>query len=117
VSSSPSSPDFDLSTVTDATAHVVRVAGELDLGTGPRLEALLNELPKPPNIVVLDFSALSFIDSTALRVLLAEHRRARAEGYEFVIAGAIGPVRELFRITAFDITLPLVPDVESATDG
>ncbi|WP_349294557.1 STAS domain-containing protein [Baekduia alba] len=64
------------------------------MSTGPQLEALLADLPKPPMIVVLDFSDLTFIDSTALRVLLSEHRRARAEGYEFVIAGAAGPVRE-----------------------
>jgi anti-sigma B factor antagonist len=110
----PSSPDFTLSTESSDTAHVVRVEGELDLSTGPRLAALLAELPKPPMIVVLDFAALTFIDSTALRVLLTEHRRAREEHYEFVIAGATGPVREVFRITAFDITLPLVPDVASA---
>ena len=115
MSSTPSpSPNFSLSTESDDTAHVVRVEGELDLSTGGELETLLAALSKPPLIVVLDFTALTFIDSTALRVLLTEHRKARAEGYEFVIAGAQGPVREVFRITAFDITLPLVTDVASA---
>jgi anti-sigma B factor antagonist len=97
----------------DATAHVVRVAGELDLNSRIELEAVLAGLSKPPQIVVLEFSELTFVDSTGLKSLLNEHRKARAEKYEFAIAGAHGAVREVFRITALDITLPLVPDVAS----
>jgi anti-sigma B factor antagonist len=97
----------------DDTAHVVFVGGELDLNTRAELEAVLAALSKPPQIVVLEFSHLTFVDSTGLKALLDESRRARAEKYEFAIAGAHGAVREVFRITALDITLPLVPDVAS----
>lgn len=110
-------PGLSISVESTDTAHVLRVSGELDLNTRGDLEAALGALPKPPLIVVLDFSQLSFVDSTGLKTLLVEHRKARAEGYEFVIAGALGPVRETFRITALDITLPLVPDVESVIAG
>jgi anti-sigma B factor antagonist len=102
-----------ISIESDDTAHVVRVAGELDLNTRVELDAVLAALPKPPLIVVLEFSELTFVDSTGLKSLLNEHRRAREQKYEFAIAGAHGPVREVFRITALDISLPLVPDVAS----
>ena len=72
----------------DPTAHVVRVAGELDLNTRVELEAVLAGLARPPHIVVLEFSELTFVDSTGLKTLLDEHRKARAERYEFAIAGA-----------------------------
>jgi anti-sigma B factor antagonist len=101
----------------DDTAHVVRVAGELDINTRGELEAALNGLAKPPMIVVLDFSDLTFVDSTGLKTLLNEHRRAREERYEFAIAGARPEVREIFRITALDITLPLASDVASVIGG
>jgi anti-sigma B factor antagonist len=104
-----------ISTESNDTAHIVTVTGELDLNSRTELEAVLNGLDKPPMIVVLEVSGLNFIDSTGLKTLLNEHRRARAERYEFAIAGALGPVREAFRITAMDITLPLVPDVASVT--
>jgi anti-sigma B factor antagonist len=111
----PSEPagTITIRTESDETAHVVTVEGELDLNTRVELEGVLAALAKPPMIVVLDFSQLTFIDSTGLKCLLDEHRRARAAGYELAIASASQPVREVFRITALDITLPLVPDVAS----
>jgi anti-sigma B factor antagonist len=95
----------------DDTLHVVKVAGELDLNTRDELAAVLDGLPKPPNIVALDFSELTFVDSTGLKTLLHEHRRAREEGYEFVVAGSRPEIRDIFRVTAFDLTLPLADSI------
>jgi anti-sigma B factor antagonist len=97
----------------DETMHVVAVAGELDLNTRDELAAVLDALPKPPNIVALDFSELRFVDSTGLKTLLSEHRRAREQGYEFVVAGSRPEIRDIFRVTAFDLTLPLADDIAS----
>jgi anti-sigma B factor antagonist len=108
---------LELSVQSDGTAHVVRVAGELDLESRGGLAELLDGLGKPPQIVVLDFSELTFVDSTGLKTLLDEHRRAREEGYEFVIAAARPEVRDIFRVTALDITLPLADDVASVVGG
>lgn len=95
----------------DETMHVIAVKGELDLNTRGELAEVLDGLAKPPRIVALDFSELTFIDSTGLKTVLSEHRRAREEGYEFVIAGARPEVRDIFRVTALDLTLPLADDI------
>lgn len=95
----------------DDTAHVVRLAGELDLNTRNDLRDVLAALAKPPLIVVLDATQLAFADSTGLKTLLEEHRKARDESYEFVIAGATGAVREALRLTALDLSLPLAGNV------
>jgi anti-anti-sigma factor len=109
-------PELRLSVESDDTVHVVRLEGELDLTTRDALAAALTDLPKPPRIVVADFSALTFVDSTGLKTILEEHRRARAEQYEFVIAGAYGAVRDTLRLTALDLTLPLVDDVAAVRE-
>jgi anti-sigma B factor antagonist len=101
----------------DETVHVVTVAGELDLNTRDELAAVLDALPKPPRIVALDFSSLTFIDSTGLKTLLSEHRRAREDDYEFVIAAARPEIRDIFRVTALDLTLPLADDIASVRGG
>jgi anti-sigma B factor antagonist len=108
-------PGLRLWTESDDTAHVVHVEGELDLHTRTELETVLQSLPRPPLIVVLEASGLRFVDSTGLRTIMDEHRRARAGRYEFVVAGANHTVREVLRITALDVTLPLAPDVASVT--
>ena len=65
---------------------VVRVApvGELDLTTAGLLERELRELRSAGfDHVVLDMRALTFIDSSGIRVVLAEHRFADTSNHEF----------------------------------
>ena len=51
---------------------VVVVRGEVDLATAPNLEAgLRRALDGSPSSIVLDLAALTFIDSSGLRVLVA----------------------------------------------
>lgn len=67
----------------DQNGHVVvRVAGELDTLTSPRLEEVLTDLIDGRGVSALDIDLveLGFADSTALGVLVAAHRRARADG-------------------------------------
>jgi anti-anti-sigma factor len=113
MSGAPLSP-FDVSVERlDGTA-VVHVAGELDLATTPRLSAVLEALEQPCDRVVLDLSALAFIDSTGLRLTVAEYQRATRDGFDLVVAGADGHVLDVLRLTGLDVTLPLAPDVPSA---
>ena len=107
-------PFLAVHTEQTAQASVVRVAGELDLATAPQLRDALAGLSRPPALVVLDLERLTFADSTGLREMLVEHRRAARGGYAFVIAAASAPLRRLFELTALDMTLVLVDDVEAA---
>jgi anti-anti-sigma factor len=69
---------------------IVRVApvGELDLATAPLLERELHDLRDSGfEQVVLDMHDLSFIDSSGIRVVLAEHRFARDGDRRFSLVG------------------------------
>jgi anti-sigma B factor antagonist len=109
----PAPPSLTVTVASDDTAHVVRAAGELDVSTREELQSALDGLAKPPQIVALDFTDLAFVDSTGLAAVLKEHHRARDEGYELVVVGATGPVRDAFRLTAMDITLPMADDLKA----
>lgn len=106
-------PQFDVSVEHSGTTAIVRLAGELDLATAPELTEVLHGLESSCERVILDLSGLEFIDSTGLRLAVAEHGRASADGFEFVIAGAAGAVLKILRLTGLDVTLPLAPDVVS----
>ena len=77
--------------------------GELDLFTAPRLqEALLEGIEHGARRVVVDLSAVTFIDSTALGVLIGVGKRLlRARGSLGIICPQ-GGVRRLLELTSLD---------------
>jgi anti-sigma B factor antagonist len=94
---------------------VVRVGGELDNATGPRLrERLVAAIAERGANVVLDLSGVEFLDSTGLGVLVGVPKRARTLGGDLRLAAATPPVRRVFEITALDRTLPIADTVAEA---
>jgi anti-sigma B factor antagonist len=104
---------FEVSIERSGTTAIVHLAGELDLATAPELEETLNALRPVCERIILDLADLEFIDSTGLRLAVVEHGRASMDGFEFVVAGASGPVLRVLQLTGLDVTLPIAPDVPS----
>jgi anti-sigma B factor antagonist len=64
----------------------VTVRGEVDIATAPEFEsALQGTLDDGPSSVVVDLDALTFIDSSGLRVLLAFANEARTRDAVLVL--------------------------------
>jgi anti-sigma B factor antagonist len=60
---------------------IVAVAGELDLSTADQLDAAIREAEETEtNRIVVDLSALHFVDSTGLSVLVDALKRSRSDG-------------------------------------
>jgi anti-sigma B factor antagonist len=111
-------PQFDVSVERLSATAVVRVSGELDIATVPVLADVMRGLAPPCDRVVLDLSALTFIDSTGLTLAVTEYRRAARHGVELVVAGATDNVLHVLRLTGLDVAMPMAPDVASAlADG
>jgi anti-sigma B factor antagonist len=65
---------------------LVSVSGEVDLHTSGCLEARIDEAGTlGPDTVVVDLSETSFIDSTALSVLVRETKRLEGRGHALVV--------------------------------
>ena len=54
---------------------------------------------------VLDFTDLKYISSVGLGILVSTQRRLEESGHKIRIVGASAHIRELFRITRFDILI------------
>ena len=101
----PQSPtDFNLRAARDGDRLLIATAGELDLTTAPDLEAALRDNPSYAALE-LDLAELTFIDSSGLRLLLAERERAQRDGRGFEIKGANGAVARVFAISGFEADL------------
>jgi anti-sigma B factor antagonist len=86
----------------------VRPAGDLDLDTVHRVESALAELRDGGcGSLVLDLRALTFMDSTGLRLVIRWHTAARAEGFAFAVVPGPDVVQRIFRLTGMDAHLTM----------
>ncbi len=98
---------------------VVRVGGELDKLTAPRLHDQLvraESVVVPPAPVVLDLSALTFIGSAGLAVLLEHDERCAAIGSALRILPGGRVVTRPLVMTGLDQILTVVPAARVPSD-
>ena len=79
----------------------VVIEGRLDTTTAPQLEAELKESLKGITTLVIDMSALEYISSAGLRVLLSAQKIMNKQG-EMKVAGASETIMEIFEVTGFN---------------
>ena len=80
--------------------YVVTLAGELDLHTCPEFrEALLCVISTGARYVIVDLSLTTFVDSTALGVLLRGVERLRETGGNLSVVCPDANIRKVFEVT------------------
>lgn len=97
----------------DGTASV-RLRGDLDKLTAPRLKQVLAELIAAGQVsIVIDTAALAFCDSSGLWVLVEHQREARECGGSLRLTGVQGVLRRVLDVTGlkavFDSVLTAQP--------
>lgn len=96
--------------VDDGGCHTVRATGELDLASAPALaQELSRAIAAGAPRVVLDLTALEFIDSAGLRVVLAGMADARSRGCEMSLLPGPDRVQRVFDLTGTTARLPFRP--------
>ncbi|MEV5974726.1 STAS domain-containing protein [Streptomyces sp. NPDC051921] len=94
-------------TIPDTGTAVLSVGGELDMETAHLLEAHLTDLIRQGRArLVLDLSALGFMDSSGLNVLIRAVHQARAHGGDLYLAAPTPAVRRILEITGVTTTIP-----------
>jgi anti-sigma B factor antagonist len=106
---SPVIPHFELSEEDGASGtHVINVTGEIHVQTAPRFSRRLSQAIDNGNTsIVLDLSAVEFIDSTGLSVLLNGLRQVTAVQGRLALVCANPTVLRLFQITSLDDTFDI----------
>jgi anti-anti-sigma factor len=88
----------------------MRAAGELDIASAPGLEhSLLHALESSAPSIVLDLTAVDFIDRAGLQVLTWAASRSREDGDRLRIDCGSPAVRQLIDLTGLGRDLPLIP--------
>ena len=84
----------------NGTELTVTITGRLDTTTAPQLEAEFKQSISGVEKLVLDFSALEYLSSAGLRVLLAAQKVMNKQG-EMVIRNVNETINEIFEVTGF----------------
>ncbi len=94
--------------------RVIALSGEYDVYSVDKLELeLVPSLDLP--YVVVDFSKVAYIDSTALSLMVKFRKRRAEKGFEPKrLAGLNASLRHVFKLTQLDTIWPLYEDVETA---
>jgi anti-anti-sigma factor len=100
----------------------VMLEGELDLSTFDDAQRRVQEAERgAPELLVLDLSALGFVDSTGVRLVLLADERARAGGRRLAVRLGTGPALRVFEalglLDKIDVLPPPGPAGGSADGG
>ncbi len=95
-------------------AHVV-VRGEIDVATAPTLrEHLYAAVDRSSGPVIVDLLGVTFIDSTALGVLIGTRERAEQRGTGLRLVVEEARIIKIFEITGLTELFSIVPTVAEA---
>lgn len=94
--------------------HLLRVTGELDLGTIGSLQSGVEERIVAGARIVLDLVGLSFCDSTGLGAIIKLHRRAADLGGVLALAAPGQRVVDVLSISGVDQVISVYPSTAAA---
>jgi anti-sigma B factor antagonist len=93
---------------------IVTVGGDLDIVTSPALDDCLGQTRAAGSTVILDLSAVDFMDTSALAVIVGHWKRLEGAGGRLALAGARYRYTKTLWITGLADRLSLYDTVEAA---
>jgi anti-sigma B factor antagonist len=82
---------------------LLRVRGELDVYTAPKLKEVVREaLEDGAPSLAFDLSSLQFMDSTGLQILMSAKKRTAERGGEVYVFGLRSQIRRVFDLLGLE---------------
>lgn len=109
---------MNISTRTQGEVTIVALAGNLDSNTSPQAQQALDGiLAAGCRKMLVDCTALDYISSAGLRVLLGAAKRLKGAGSALRLFGLNETVREVFQISGFSTILAVSVTEAEALQG
>ena len=107
--------EFRIEEQVDAVPPVIAVSGEIDVATAPQLrECLHRVIAQGESTIVLDLLGVTFLDSTALGVLVGALKRCREDGGDLHIVVADPRIMKIFEITGLTNVFTIADSLQAA---
>jgi anti-sigma B factor antagonist len=97
---------------------ILALEGEIDLHRSPQVKETLEPLlaRKLPRIL-LDFSGVTYVDSSGLATMIETLQRVQTYGGQLAMFGLRDSVRSIFEIARLDQIFRIFPDEAAAVAG
>ena len=106
--------NFDLETETEGSSALIRIRGDLDLQVVEQVtDALTRIESEEPELLVIDLSRVTFMDSSGMGTVAAAHIRALEAGRRFAIVRPPAGVRQAFDRTGLNEVIKVTDDLAS----
>ena len=107
--------EFQIEEKTGGQFPLVAVSGEIDVATAPQLrECLHRVIAEGGSTIVLDILGVTFLDSTALGVLVGALKRCRELGGDLHVVVADPRIVKIFEITGLTSVFTITDSLEAA---
>lgn len=108
-SGGPDGPQFTVITEHHGRRSVLKLVGELDVGSADHLRRAVGTVLEQhdPQSLTMDLSALTFTDCAGLSVLVWARKCLAERGHELIITGSQPPVRRVLALTGLATYLGL----------
>jgi anti-sigma B factor antagonist len=108
-------PSLHIKAITAGDCAVLRIAGEMDVYTVPKLRKQVADLAEKGTVhVIADLRGVDFLDSTGLGALVGSLKRLRIRQGSLMIVTSGGRILKLFQITGLTHAFALHPSVLDA---
>lgn len=101
----------------DGVCSVVRLAGEADLTATELRDVLAAEVARDPRLILVEMSALSFIDSAAMQMIVAAYRVSRREGRALALVHPAPVVARVLELTGISELITVYDSVDEAVNA
>jgi anti-sigma B factor antagonist len=98
-------------TAGDAACRVMRLAGQADLTATALRDALTSEIAAGPRLLLIDMTALTFIDSGATQMIIGAYQILRSQGIPLALVDPTPPVARMLGLLGVDRLIPVYPTV------
>jgi anti-sigma B factor antagonist len=102
----------------EGSRTLVELAGEADVTGNQALSALLEaEISKRPDLLIIEMSALRYMDSTALHAILHAHLALSKAGGRLALVSPHDAVARVLQMTEADQVVPVYTTIADAAAG
>jgi anti-sigma B factor antagonist len=95
--------------------QLIALTGEVDLHNSPQVRKQLLAVVKAGSSVIVDFSELTYIDSSGIATLVEAYNVAKNKQLSLTILGAKGAPLQVMELTHLNKVFPMINSLDEIT--